>query len=121
MDDILPEIAVCGTKLFFCTNPLVGASTYFHRGNVPFKSYRIYFTIACLWIKIFSLLLDQFHFVNVILYTFLLILRDRFGKFVFIAWNTNALNLKFLYAFLIPFSIGFITEFLEGLGREQTG
>jgi len=30
----------------------------------------------------------------------------------FIIWNTEKLNLHFLYAFLIPFFIGFITEFL---------
>lgn len=30
----------------------------------------------------------------------------------FIVWNTEKLNLQFIYAFLIPFFIGFITEFL---------
>lgn len=31
---------------------------------------------------------------------------------VFIVWNLEEINLKFFYAFLIPFFIGFITEFL---------
>ena len=30
----------------------------------------------------------------------------------FILWNTEKINYKFLYAFLIPFFIGFITEYL---------